>query len=177
MLCALCSTTLLAEHRSVAAEDTSQTANQDTSQETANSVVQLTTQLPIGSTLTLAFDDQHTKVEGAIFQRKVIERGQTRLLYQTTAQNIILTGHFSSLNCDYNQLTSINVVQAAPQFTRLSCANNLLTQLDLQQIPHLTLLDCSSNNILVLDIRCTPLLNHLNCCNNPDIEIVYLQKP
>ncbi len=69
------------------------------------------------------------------------------------------------LNCDNNQLTSIDV-SSNTALLKLSCESNQLTHLDLSQNKELTYLGCLNNQFTNLDIKQNTMLVTLNCTEN-----------
>jgi len=69
------------------------------------------------------------------------------------------------LNCNDNQLTSIDVTQNTA-LTELSCASNQLTSIDVTQNTALTELSCASNQLTSLDVSQHTALDSLNCNAN-----------
>ncbi|MBQ6132715.1 MAG: hypothetical protein IJI65_01020 [Lachnospiraceae bacterium] len=81
-----------------------------------------------------------------------------------------LTGieHFTaltSLNCQYNQLTSLDVTHN-PALQSLHCDGNNINSLDVTQNSALTDLDCGGNNLTSLDVTHNPALSSLQCYHN-----------
>ena len=71
----------------------------------------------------------------------------------------------TSLNCDFNQLTSLDVSNNFA-LTALFCANNQLTSLDVSNNPALTELGCFDNQLTSLDVSNNTALNYLGCGYN-----------
>ena len=71
----------------------------------------------------------------------------------------------TSLNCDFNQLTSLDVSNNFA-LTALFCANNQLTSLDVSNNPALTELGCFDNQLTSLDVSNNTALNYLGCGDN-----------
>ena len=81
-----------------------------------------------------------------------------------------LTGisHFTALktlNCDYNQLTSLDVSKNVA-LTKLDCRRNQLTSLDVSKSTALTYLDCGENQLTSLDVSKNTALTKLRCWGN-----------
>jgi hypothetical protein len=81
-----------------------------------------------------------------------------------------LTGieYFSSLyelNCNYNQLTFLDVSKNSKLYC-LYCSDNQLTTLDVSNNRDLMKLDCSGNQLTSLDLSNNSNLYDLNCSNN-----------
>ena len=71
----------------------------------------------------------------------------------------------TSLNCVYNQLTSLDVSKNTV-LTSLYCSKNQLTSLDVSKNTVLTLLECVYNQLTSLDISKNTTLTDLSCYNN-----------
>ena len=87
------------------------------------------------------------------------ERNQLTSL--DVSQNTALT----ELRCDYNQLTSLDVSQNAA-LTELWCWGNELTTLDVSQNTALTELHCNYNQLTSLDVSQNTALTWLACSYN-----------
>ena len=70
-----------------------------------------------------------------------------------------------SLNCGYNQLTSLDVSKNTA-LTNLYCSRNQLTALDVSKNTALTCLDCRSSQLTALDVSKNTALTYLDCGNN-----------
>jgi len=101
-------------------------------------------------------------------------------------KTIIITGLVTSFNCDYNELTTLDVsnnnvlkrldcvfakltsldISKNTSLEILKCGKNLLTNLDLSKNPKLTILGCESNQLTNLDVSKNIELNSLFCGNN-----------
>ena len=81
--------------------------------------------------------------------------------YINLSKNTALT----ELNCEYNQLTSLDVSNNT-LLTKLLCSDNLITSLDVSKNTALTLLHCFANHLTSLDVSKNTVLTELNCCNN-----------
>lgn len=78
-------------------------------------------------------------------------------------------GHFGSLKelqCQKNQLTSLNL-SGLSNLDRLSCGNNQLTSLNLSGLTSLTSLTCYGNKLTSLNFDGTTGLEYLDCGDNP----------
>ncbi len=71
----------------------------------------------------------------------------------------------TSLNCNYNSLTSLDIA-ANTALSTLRCSNNDLTDLDITNNTSLTFLDFSSNSIDEIDISINTALYGLKCSSN-----------
>ena len=75
---------------------------------------------------------------------------------------VIIKGKdITSLSCDSNQLTSLDV-QGLNNLQHLYCCNNQLTSLDVQNLNNLQYLFCSSNHLTSLDVQGLNNLQYLN---------------
>ena len=73
--------------------------------------------------------------------------------------------NLTSLFCDYNQLTQLDVSHN-PALRILSCSENQLTELDVSSNPALENLTCPANKISKLDLHNNPKLTLLYCYRN-----------
>jgi len=80
----------------------------------------------------------------------------------TSARNIVITGNVTTLGCDRNQLTALDVSRNTA-LTRLSCGYNQLTALDVSRNTALTILYCRENQITALDVSRNTMLEDLDC--------------
>ena len=95
---------------------------------------------------------------------------QTIWLSVSSKSIVDLTGieHFTaltSLNCGWNQLTSLDVSKNTA-LTSLDCTNNQLTSLDVSGCTSLTELRCYNNQLTSLDVSGCTSLTELRCYNN-----------
>ena len=84
---------------------------------------------------------------------------------QLTTLNVTSNLNLKQLYCYANQLTELNVWEN-DQLTELYCSNNYLTSLDLRYNTELTKLSCYGNNLTSLDVSKNPALEQLSCRNN-----------
>ena len=70
-----------------------------------------------------------------------------------------------TLNCNYNQLTSLDL-SANTALTSLKCTSNELASLNVTKNTALTTLDCHGNQLSSLDITKNTALTGLDCSNN-----------
>ena len=70
--------------------------------------------------------------------------------------------NLSTLNCDNNKLTSLDIRQNTA-LTYLNCADNDISELDVSKNTALTHLDCSFNAITELDVSNNTALTYLGC--------------
>ena len=85
--------------------------------------------------------------------------------YTLTSQTITIRGNITRLNCEENQLTSLNL-SGCTDLAELNCYGNQLTSLDVSQNTALTELDCRSNQLTSLDVSGFTALTTLRCTHN-----------
>ena len=95
---------------------------------------------------------------------------------QLTNLDITQNTALTDLDCGVNQLTSIDISQNTA-LTWLSCYNNLLSSLNVIQNTNLVYLFCHSNQLTSLNIIQNISLNVLYCSDNQLIEIDVSQNP
>ena len=88
----------------------------------------------------------------------------------TSLQGIEYFESLTYLNCDYNQLTELDVSRYTA-LTDLWCSYNQLTELDVSQNTALTDLGCSSNQLTALDVSRNTELRYFVCFNNQLTEL------
>ena len=69
------------------------------------------------------------------------------------------------LNCENNQLLSLNVSKCIA-LTSLGCSTNNLTSIDVSANPALEYLYCENNQLINLDVSKNPAIAYLNCGSN-----------
>ena len=83
----------------------------------------------------------------------------------TSLQGIEYFESLTYLNCDYNQLTELDV-SANTKLETLWCDYNQLTELDVSRNTELTYLDCEENPLTKLDVSANTKLETLSCAAN-----------
>lgn len=78
--------------------------------------------------------------------------------------------NLESLDCDYNQLTELDVTSNMA-LTELSCSFNQLTELDVSNNAALTELSCAINQLTELDVTNNAALTELSCWRNQLTEM------
>ncbi len=101
------------------------------------------------------------KVQGCIYGIKCDTLQLTKLEVKNLDNS---TGPWPYVSCSGNQLTSLDLSQAA--VVDLSCGGNLLTSLNVKNNPKLFWLDCCNNLLTSLDISHNPALKYFDCPNN-----------
>ena len=84
---------------------------------------------------------------------------------QLTSLDVSKNTALTTLMCDYNQLRSLDV-SGASALTDLICMNNKLTSLDVSKNIALTDLYCGKNQLTSLDLSKNTALTFLYCDNN-----------
>ena len=92
----------------------------------------------------------------------------THLSVSNDIRNIDEIRYFTSLetlNCSYNQLTTLDLSENK-SLTSLDCSRNQLTSLDVGNNTAMTSLDCYDNQLASLDVSNNTALTELLCDNN-----------
>ena len=84
---------------------------------------------------------------------------------QLTSLDVSKNTALTELYCSYNKLTSFDVSKNTA-LTLFDCSNNKLTSLDVSKNTALTELDCSYNQLTSLDVSNNTALTSLNCDGN-----------
>ena len=84
---------------------------------------------------------------------------------QLTSLDVSKNTALTDLACDYNQLTSLDVSKNVA-LTYLDCYGNQLTSLDVSKNTALTYLDCGKNQLTTLDVSKNTALTELVCRSN-----------
>ena len=124
----------------------------------------MTTSKAVGETIRLVIgtkDKSNVTVEGL---QKIGPYGQYTQ-YTITSQTFTIKGNVRLLQCDNNQLTSLDVSQAVA-LTSLSCSDNELSNLDLSQNTALYELWCTGNQLTSLNVSKHTALKRLVCYKN-----------
>ena len=137
----------------------------------SDGVITMTTSKAVGETIRLVIgtkDKSNVTVEGL---QKIGPYGQYTQ-YTITSQTFTIKGNVRVLQCEDNQLTSLDVSQC-PALKYFSCAKNSLTSLDLSQNPLLERLLCGGNQLTNLDLSHNSSLRDLYCEGNPLTSIIF----
>ena len=84
---------------------------------------------------------------------------------QLTTLDVSKNTTLTKLDCYNNQLTALDVSKNTA-LTSLECYNNQLTALDVSKNTALTLLECDYNQLTTLDVSKNTTLTNLDCSNN-----------
>jgi uncharacterized repeat protein (TIGR01451 family) len=123
----------------------------------------------------IATDSNHFAItidangDGEIQLSEALQVYQLRILESNISD---LTGienfsNLANLNCSYNQLTSLSILNTLLSLTTLTCNNNQLTTLDISSLNSLTQLRCNNNLITSAFLNLNDNLILLDCSNNP----------
>ena len=129
----------------------------------AEGVITMKTSKRVGYGISLTI-----KANGPVSIDGVQESAQTdgRFEYYTlTSQTITIRGDVTTLDCNGNQLTSLNL-SGCTALTELNCKDNRLTSLDVSGCNALTKLWCSRNQLTSLDLSGCTALTTLECNSN-----------
>ena len=85
--------------------------------------------------------------------------------YTLGARTVTVYGKVTMLNCEKNQLTSLDVSNNTV-LTFLECSSNQLTSLDVSNKTELTFLGCDRNQLSFLDVSNNTALKELYCFDN-----------
>ncbi len=75
--------------------------------------------------------------------------------------------NLKNLNCSYNQLTNLDILNTMPNLVTLTCNNNQLTSLNTSSLNTLTELRCNNNDLASTNLILNNNLILLDCSNNP----------
>ena len=131
----------------------------------AEGVITMTTSQKVGETIALGI-----RANGDLTIDGVKESAPTNEnnYYTLTSQTITIRGDVTSLVCDYNQLTSLDV-SGCTALTFLSCRFNQLTSLDLSGCASLKTLYCGSTPLTSLNVAGCTALTTLDCQGNSSL--------
>ena len=130
----------------------------------AQGVITMTTSKAVGEKIGLSI-----KVNGNVTIEGAQDTGETddygRKSYRLTSQTITIRGDVTTLDCSFNQLTSLKLPKSTA-LTTLDCSFNQLTSLDVSKNTALTVLGCNGNKLTSLDVSKNTALTELDCNGN-----------
>ena len=127
----------------------------------AEGVITMTTYKAVGKTIAL-----NIKANGNISIEGVRKTGRYgKELYRLSSQTVTIRGDVTTLSCNGNLLTSLNV-SGCTALTALGCYNNQLTSLDVSKNTSLTTLECYRNQLTSVNVSGCTTLTTLNCWDN-----------
>ena len=130
----------------------------------AEGIITMTTSRTVGETILLrVVANGNVSIEGALETGEMNEDGFK--FYTIKSQTITIRGDVTELDCNENQLTSLDLSQNTA-LTKLDCSWNLLTSLDVSKSAALEILYCNDNKLTNLDVSKNTALDLLFCSNN-----------
>ena len=130
----------------------------------AEGLITMTTSRTVGETILLrVVANGNVSIEGALETGEMNEDGFK--FYTIKSQTITIRGDVTELDCNENQLTSLDLSQNTA-LTKLDCSWNLLTSLDVSKSAALEILYCNDNKLTNLDVSKNTALDLLFCSNN-----------
>ena len=127
----------------------------------AQGVITMTTSKAVGKTILLrVVANGNVSIEGALETGEMNEDGFK--FYTIKSQTITIRGDVTELDCNENQLTSLNVSKNTA-LTSLECSYNQLTSLDVSKNTALEELDCFSNQLTSLDVSKNTVFSTPKC--------------
>ena len=117
----------------------------------------------------LVVADGGVTVEGCT---QVVLNSGVKTTLNATGNKIILKGKITYLDCDFNQLTRLNV-QGLTQLQTLHCGANELISLDVQGSTQLQELYCGGNELRSLNVQGLTQLKTLKCNHNQFNEAAF----
>ncbi len=133
----------------------------------ANDVITLTTNVPVGETLSLSIgtDEEQITIDGASGSFVGYQMIEYVVEQPTITISTSETGKLLSINAPDCMLQAVDLSKA-PNLTSCKLDNNELTQLDVSLNTALTTLYCQYNNIAQLDVSTLTALKYLACSYN-----------
>ncbi|MEG2366271.1 MAG: leucine-rich repeat domain-containing protein, partial [Alistipes sp.] len=121
------------------------------------------------ATYNLKLTSDQTDIDVNNEENKKLFANTTKLEVQqkeiTTLQGIEYFTALTYLDCDYNQLTSLDVSKNT-MLIKLYCSENQLTSLDVSKNTALIKLYCSENQLTSLDVTKNTALTEFACSDN-----------
>lgn len=145
---------------------------QSLEQEGTQPTITFTTNKNVGEEITLEFKTaegttvEDITVEGATFVKdgQTTSEGLTVKTYALTAQTVKILGDLTSLYCERNGITSIDLSHS--KLVNLYCGQNSITELNTNGNNNLSTLSCGNNQLTALDVSTNSELTYLNCNYN-----------
>lgn len=130
--------------------------------------IKVSVKLPEGVTM------DNITVEGAtvVKTEDTSKPNEKKITYSLTAQTVKILGDLTSLYCNNNGITSIDISHS--KLVNLFCPYNSITELNTNGNNNLSTLNCENNQLTALDVSTNSELTSLNCNNN---EISTLNLP
>lgn len=145
---------------------------QSLEQEGTQPTITFTTFKNVGEEITLEFKTaegttvEDITVEGATFVKdgQTTSEGLTVKTYALTAQTVKILGDLTTLICNNNGITSIDISHS--KLVNLYCGQNSITELNTNGNNNLSTLTCGNNQLTALDVSTNSELTYLNCNYN-----------
>ncbi len=96
---------------------------------------------------------------------KIVEFTEEWRVVEGKTIKIYCRGNVTQLDCDYSQLSSLNISNCS-SLKELNCCNNFLKELNVSNKTSLHTLRCNDNQITQLDVTSCSALKELNCRGN-----------
>ena len=145
---------------------------QSLEQEGTQPTITFTTNKNVGEEITLEFKTaegttvEDITVEGATFVKdgQTTSEGLTVKTYALTAQTVKILGDLTTLICNNNGITSIDLSHS--KLVNLYCGQNSITELNTNGNNNLSTLNCENNQLTALDVSTNSELTYLTCNYN-----------
>ncbi|MGP1590278.1 MAG: leucine-rich repeat domain-containing protein [Prevotella sp.] len=145
---------------------------QSLEQEGTKPTITFTTNKNVGEEITLYFKTaegtavEDITIEGATFVKdgENTYQGLTVKTYALTAQTVKILGDLTTLSCNKNGITSIDLSHS--KLVNLYCGQNSITELNTNGNNNLSTLTCGNNQLTALDVSTNSELTYLNCNYN-----------
>lgn len=130
--------------------------------------IKVSVKLPEGVTV------DNITVEGAtvVKTEDTSKPNEKNITYRLTEQTVKILGDLTSLSCNNNGITSIDISHS--KLVNLFCPYNSITELNTNGNNNLSTLNCNNNQLTALDVSTNSELTYLNCNYN---EISTLNLP
>ena len=130
--------------------------------------IKVSVKLPEGVTV------DNITVEGAtvVKTEDTSKPNEKNITYRLTEQTVKILGDLTSLSCNNNGITSIDLSHS--KLVNLFCPYNSITELNTNGNNNLSTLNCNNNQLTALDVSTNSELTYLNCNYN---EISTLNLP
>lgn len=133
-----------------------------TDYEPVNTII-FTTTRAIGETITLSIKSEG-EVTAKGIRETTIDQGK-KSTYTLSSQTVELSGNITELDCESNDLTSLDV-SMCPSIEQLFCGNNKIASLDLSKCSEIKKLYCYKNQLSSLNISQCYEIKELACYKN-----------
>ena len=122
--------------------------------------IKVSVKLPEGVTV------DNITVEGATLVKTedTSKPNEKNITYSLTEQTVKILGDLTSLSCNNNGITSIDISHS--KLVNLFCPYNSITELNTNGNNNLSTLDCNTNQLTALDVSTNSELTYLNCNYN-----------